>query len=160
MSAILYLFYTVPQTKYFSVSKLDPEVGFFCFSVSKLDSEVGLVLMWGLRRRAKRGFTNLTVIWPIFFQGPLNNYLQHVLQTIIYFMKMQSQNIYLENTPAPPPPPWNWNTTIPRKNGKSKRLKIISAFSDNKHVYIRFLYFSFDFKDYNLGYKRAVNLLD
>ena len=37
----------------------------------------------------------------------LNIYLQHVLQTIIYFLKIQSQNIYFENTPATPclPPP-------------------------------------------------------
>ena len=36
------------------------------------------------------------------FQGPLNIYLQHVFQTIIYFMKIQSQNIYFANTPVPP----------------------------------------------------------
>ena len=32
--------------------------------------------------------------------GPLNVFLQHVLQTIFYFMKYQSQNIYFKNTPA------------------------------------------------------------
>ena len=35
----------------------------------------------------------------------LNIYLQHVFQTIIYFMKIQSQNIFFKNIPAPPPPP-------------------------------------------------------
>ena len=34
----------------------------------------------------------------------LNIYLQHVFQTIIYFMKIQSQNIFFINIPAPPPP--------------------------------------------------------
>ena len=41
----------------------------------------------------------------IFFQGPLKIYLQHILQT----------NIYFENTPAPSPPPlgieW-WPTKV------------------------------------------------
>ena len=36
-----------------------------------------------------------------FFWGPLNMYL-HVLQIIIYFMKIQSQNLFFENTPPPP----------------------------------------------------------
>ena len=31
----------------------------------------------------------------------LGSYLQHVFQTIIYFMKIQSQNIYFKNIPAP-----------------------------------------------------------
>ena len=36
----------------------------------------------------------------------LNIYLQHVFQTIIYFMKIQSQNIFFKN--IPPLPPWRW----------------------------------------------------
>ena len=36
--------------------------------------------------------------------GPLNSYLQHVLQTIFYSMKYQSENIYFKNAPAPPVP--------------------------------------------------------
>ena len=37
----------------------------------------------------------------IFFsQVSLDISLQHVLQTIIYFIKIQSQNIYFENTLA------------------------------------------------------------
>ena len=36
------------------------------------------------------------------FLGPLHIYLQHVLQTIIYFMKIGSKNIYFKNSPALP----------------------------------------------------------
>ena len=36
--------------------------------------------------------------------GPLNIYLQHVLQRIIYFIKIQSQNINFKNTS----PPGDW----------------------------------------------------
>ena len=38
-----------------------------------------------------------------FFEGPLNIYLQHVLQPIFFFKKNQSQNIYFKNTTLPPP---------------------------------------------------------
>ena len=37
-----------------------------------------------------------------FFLGPLYIYLQHFLQIIIYFIKIQFQNIYLKNTPGLP----------------------------------------------------------
>ena len=40
-------------------------------------------------------------IRQIFFFELSNIYLQHVLHTIIYFMKIQSQNIYLKNTLDP-----------------------------------------------------------
>ena len=37
---------------------------------------------------------------PILFWGPLNIYLQHVIQTIIYFIKIP--NIFLKTDPLPP----------------------------------------------------------
>ena len=53
------------------------------------------------------------------FQGPINIYLQHLLQTLIYYMKIHSQNIYFKNTlPLPPP---------------GGRLKLVSSPS-NKHL--------------------------
>ena len=43
----------------------------------------------------------------IFLQGRLNNYSQQVLHTIIYFMKIQSQNIYWKKYSSPTP--WKLN---------------------------------------------------
>ena len=37
------------------------------------------------------------------FKGSLNMYLQHVLQTIIYYRNIQPKDIYFKNTPATPP---------------------------------------------------------
>ena len=49
LSAIFHLFHNLPQ-------------GFFFFLFTKLDHRLGLALMWGLRWRAKRGFTNWSVL--------------------------------------------------------------------------------------------------
>ena len=94
LSAILYLFHTLPEAKYvfhFLRKKM---------MSTNLDPKLGLVLIWGLGgRRAKRDFTNSgRLMMPskarqTCFQRRLNIYLRQVLQTIIYFMKIQSQKI-------------------------------------------------------------------
>ena len=78
--AIFYLFHTPPQAKY----------SFHFFLSEKLDPKLGLVLMWGLRRRTKRGFTHFKchLLMPSqaslnFLGGSLNVYLQHVLGTLL-----------------------------------------------------------------------------
>ena len=86
LSAIIYLFPTWPQAKYL-----------FRFLRKKN------YVYKGLRRRAKRHECKRHLISPrearqIFLQWPLNMYLQHVLQTIIYVMKIHSRNIHLKNT--------------------------------------------------------------
>ena len=53
--------------------------------------------------KCKRHLMMRSEVRQFFFQEPLNIYLQHVLQNFFYFMNIQSQNIYLKNTPAPSP---------------------------------------------------------
>ena len=94
LSAILYLFNTLPQAKHLFHFLM------MFFLLTKLDRKLGLVLMLELRRRANWGFTNLNVIqW--------SRTLKYLFTTChsasIYFMKIQSQNIYLTNTSAPSP---------------------------------------------------------
>ena len=84
MSApIFYVFYTLHQAnRYFTFMII------FC-----PQSWVPNFMSMGVKETSE-------VARPNFFKGPWNNYLQHVLQTIIFFMKIQSQNIYFKNTPA------------------------------------------------------------
>ena len=65
---------------------------------------------------------NKKTLWQLIF------YLQHVLQTIIYFMKIQFQNIYFENTPPPTPCRLSGGPLMP--NHRMFSLAIIRAHKD------------------------------
>ena len=71
------------------------------YSVSKLESKLYLVLMWRFVSQIEASLYDTERTMENCFLGPLNIYLQHVLQTIIYFMKMQSRNTYFKYKPRP-----------------------------------------------------------